>query len=332
MKAHTAASVLLLILSATVPCWSAATTVMETLTVTATAVSTDSLTEMDYNTGLWYCAGANAFLWVNGSVSQSGIGYGGTAYDDGYICSGNNSNNNAEYTMSASTAASTNYELQTNHWLYPAWYEAEYVDGEWEFLYYIDEYGYSTLTAQNFAGSGTVTAPGTDTQSQSDGYYIASTYLYATSSTHVSVLYDNQGPPSACPTTGVWVRQMVLQLVNGSNTALTTNPSIVETYSGMTTNTCGNGSPIPSPCAATANVNGFTGNSQFMDTMSVSQNFCGSGISQNSGCGYSQTSTWALCGSGLTNNIWTSPRTTLSNGVTVNSNSTTFPTGTQLYP
>jgi hypothetical protein len=43
-------------------------------------------------------------------------------------------------------------------------------------------------------------------------------------------------------------------------------------------------------------------------------------------------STWAACGSGLTNNVWTSPRTVLSTSITMNGSSTAFPAGTQLYP
>jgi hypothetical protein len=337
MKLITFAFLLLLCVGVSIPTWGQSTVVMETLTVTAGSVSTDSQTEMDYNTGLWYCAGADAFLSVNGSISQSGTGYGGSAnYQVGgqvyYICNGNHSSNTASFTMNASTAANTNYELQTNHWLYPAWYEEDCVDGVCNFAYWIDEYGYSTLSAKQFSGSGTVTAPGTYTESQSDSYYIASTYLYATSSTHVSVLKDNVGYPAVCGTgPAVWVRQTQVQLVTGSDLPITTNQAVAESFSSLTSNTCtpNYGQPSPSACAATSS-------GVFLDTQAVAGNpnnssgFC---VSETpAGCGYSLTSTWAACGSGLTNNVWTSPRIVHNNGNTMNGNASGFAQGTQLYP
>lgn len=163
-------------------------------------------------------------------------------------------------------------------------------------------------------------------------YYIASTYLYATSSTHVSVLKDSTGYPAACGTgPAVWVRQTQVQLVTGSDVPITTSQPVAESFSGMTSNTCtpNYGQPVPSACAATSS-------GVFLDTQSVAgipNNPSGFCVSETpAGCGFSLTSTWAACGSGLANNIWTSPRVVHNNSNTMNGNTTGFPTGTQLYP
>lgn len=143
---------------------------------------------------------------------------------------------------------------------------------------------------------------------------------------HVAVIVDNGGFPSDCPTTGIYVRQMQMQVVDTNGTPIGTIFSTKEAFSpNNILNTCGNGLPVPSSCAAE------DAGGSFIDTMDVSGNFCTSGIKQSSGCGYSLTSTWSMCSNGFTNNIWTSPRTTLSNTVEVNGSQTSFKKGTQFH-
>jgi hypothetical protein len=187
------------------------------------------------------------------------------------------------------------------------------------------------LNAQG-AGTSRITAASTEYPYDSFGdlrQFYAQAQAQVTGPNHIRVLTDNHGFPQACPATGVYVRQIQAQVVDSSNRPITTNIPIAEAFSNMSANTCGTGSPVPASCSATAG-------GQFIDTMTVSGNFCGSGIQQNSGCGFTHTSTWSACGNGFNNNIWTSPRSTQSNGITVNGNSTPptngFPAGTQLYP
>ncbi len=143
---------------------------------------------------------------------------------------------------------------------------------------------------------------------------------------HLSVVVDNEGYPSQCPATGVYLRQMQMQVVDANNKAVLSEVSIQEAFSpAQPSNSCGNGSPVPSSCAAT----GDGGVGQFIDSMSVSGNLCGSGIKQSSGCGYSLTSTWSTCGSDGSKNLWVSPRVTHSNGAEVDGIWTKWNTGTQ---
>src|SRR5438046_6666525 len=124
---------------------------------------------------------------------------------------------------------------------------------------------------------------------------------------------------------------MQMQVVDASNISQTNNPSIKEAFNpAAPSNSCGNGSPVPTPCLPTGPTCSSCGPGQFLDTLSVSGHFCGSGINRNSGCGYTQTSTWSACSTSGSNTLWTSPSVTHSNGVTVNSNTTTFAPGTQL--
>jgi hypothetical protein len=146
---------------------------------------------------------------------------------------------------------------------------------------------------------------------------------------HVSVVVDNEGYPSQCPTTGIYVRQMLMQVVDAENNAITNDPSVVETFQNLTTNSCGNGQPVPTSCAPTGPPCSSCGPGQFLDTMSVSQNFCGSGIKQSSGCGYSLTSTWSACGASGDDTLWISPRVTHSNGAEVDGQWTSWGKGTQ---
>jgi hypothetical protein len=142
----------------------------------------------------------------------------------------------------------------------------------------------------------------------------------------VKVVVDQQGYPASCPSTGVYVRQMQVQVVDSSNTDVTTAFSVKETFANLSTNTCGNGNAQPASCAA-ADTGG-----KFLDTMTVSGNLCGSGISQNSGCGFTVESTWSICSGTAHPNIWKSTRETRSNLVKVNNQSSSYSAGTILTP
>ncbi len=151
------------------------TYVLESLTITSSTVSTFSETEMDYSTSQYYCAEADGFLRVNGSIVQSGYAIGGYASGNP-SCAGGTSTT-ASLSLSAATELSATCEMQTNHWVIAAF---EYVVGG-QVQYYLDQYGYSNVSPQNFTGQGTVYATGSvidDTQSGK--YYIASTYLSQT--------------------------------------------------------------------------------------------------------------------------------------------------------
>lgn len=143
---------------------------------------------------------------------------------------------------------------------------------------------------------------------------------------HVKVVVDQSGYPASCATTGVYLRQIQVQVVNKNNKDVKTAFSVKETYANLSTNTCGNGNPVASGCAA-ADTGG-----RFLDSLAVSGNLCGSGISQSSGCGFTLTSTWSICAGFTARNIWTSTRETRSNDVKVNGQSSNYAPGTQLYP
>jgi hypothetical protein len=143
---------------------------------------------------------------------------------------------------------------------------------------------------------------------------------------HVKVVVDNQGFPASCPNTGIYVRQIKVQVVDINNNSVTSAFSVEESYSNLITNTCGNNNPVASPCEP-ADTGG-----QFLDTMAVSSDFCNSGISQGSGCGFSLTSTWKICSGTNHTPIWTSTRDTRSNSVKVNGQTASYAAGTYLYP
>jgi len=140
---------------------------------------------------------------------------------------------------------------------------------------------------------------------------------------HVVVVVDQQGASSSCPTTGVQLRQMKMRVVDVNGKTVPGPPSVAESQNPTSpTNSCGNGSPIAAPCAATAS------DSTYLDSMGVSKNLCNSGISRSSGCGYTVTSTWSACAPTGSQTLWVSSRSTTSNLVTVDGNSTSFAVGT----
>jgi hypothetical protein len=145
---------------------------------------------------------------------------------------------------------------------------------------------------------------------------------------HVRVITDIVQFPPACPSTGIAVRQMQMQVVDSGEAAIGNNASIVEAYDQRPTNTCtGQQIPAASGCAAT----GDGGTGQFIDTMVVSLDLCNSGISHTSSCGFTLTSTWSACSGGHSNQLWQSSRVTHANGVSVEGNTTGYGTGTTFH-
>lgn len=148
---------------------------------------------------------------------------------------------------------------------------------------------------------------------------------------HVTVERNSAGFPAQCPTSGVYVRQILMQLTTKPGTLLTTNYSVQEQYQNLSSNTCGNGAPVPSSCSPIGNAKLGEGTGQFNDVLTVASNVCSPGFAPQSGCGFSHISVWTMCSNNLTNPVWTSPRITKSNGITVNGNNTTFSKGTQIH-
>ena len=154
---------------------------------------------------------------------------------------------------------------------------------------------------------------------------------------HVKVSTDSQGPPTCSTGTPVDVRRMNMQLVDVNSVNVTTNYSTKELpFTGQSSNTCLNGMPAPAFCFSAGPTQFCTncGPGQFNDTMAVSSgtnfNYCSTVnptlLANN--CGYTLTSTWAMCSSGLVNSIWTSTRGTFSKNVSVSGNTTMFNPGT----
>ncbi len=198
-----------------------------------------------------------------------------------------------------------------------------------------------TVTAQNQQGVATITARWTAYTYQwnpNNEYCDAfPQYVYGVKSFftdppiphHVRVYSDVGGFPQACFFTGVYRRELSVQIVNQFSRVVGSG-SVQEGFANYTPgeNTCGNGDPVPSPCQIILPV----GLGLFTDIMTVSGDSCGSGISQGSGCGYTLTPTWRMCSGSQTMNIWTYDGETRSNIVKVNGNSTGYQSGTELFP
>ena len=145
----------------------------------------------------------------------------------------------------------------------------------------------TVAVAGTTAGTATVTV----TYTMGEESTTASTSVTVSSAPdHVSVIVDQEGFPAACPTTGVYVRQMEMQVVDTKANAVTSNPFVQEVFQSLSSNSCGNGNAIPAACAVTNK-----GVGGFLDTQAVSGNLCGSGIKQSSGCGFTLTSVWSVC-------------------------------------
>jgi hypothetical protein len=140
---------------------------------------------------------------------------------------------------------------------------------------------------------------------------------------HLILVVDQQGVPASCPTTGIQIRQMQMRVVDVNGQTVPNSPSVAETQNPpQPVSSCTGTSPVPASCAPTA------ADSTFIDNMAVSSNLCTSGIDRSSGCGFSVTSTWSACATSGNKALWVSPRTTESNLVTVDGNSTSFSAGT----
>jgi hypothetical protein len=200
--------------------------------------------------------------------------------------------------------------------------------------------GVGTVTAQNQQGFTSITArwlantyqynPNTEF-CDSFSQYVYGVEAFQTDPPiphHVRVVLDAGGFPPACLFTGVYRREVTVQIVNQFNRNVT-NGAVAEAFANLdpNENTCGNGNPNPTPCG----VIDVTGIGQFTDIMTVSGNSCGSGISQGSGCGFTLTSTWRMCGT-QSMNIWTYNGETRSNIVRVNGNGGSISSGTELFP
>lgn len=144
---------------------------------------------------------------------------------------------------------------------------------------------------------------------------------------HVRVVTDIQGPPASCPTTGVYVRQLTVQVVNIYDGNVADFFSVSESLSSISNNSCGTGQPQGSICAP-ADTGG-----QFTDVMTVTQNVCNPPFNRNDGCGYTLTSDWSWCnllGPTTIRSIWTYNGETRSNVIRVNGQ-TQYASGTYLY-
>ncbi len=64
---------------------------------------------------------------------------------------------------------------------------------------------------------------------------------------HLSVISDTEQYPAQCPTTGVYIRQMKFQVADALGNSITNNPSVVESFSNESQNSCGTEIPHPNP-------------------------------------------------------------------------------------
>ena len=146
---------------------------------------------------------------------------------------------------------------------------------------------------------------------------------------HLSVVEDREGYAQCAQNQEpIYLRQMQMQVVDPSDKAMGFDVDIVENQNpAQPTNSCPGGrSPVPSSCASTG---GASPTGQFIDSMTVNKNLCVPKGSVPAGCGFSVTSTWAVCGMWGSNTLWVSPRVTHSDSVKVDGSVTAWPQGTQ---
>ena len=200
-----------------------------------------------------------------------------------------------------------------------------------------DNTAVAVVTTQNVraAGDGSATGTAVGHLLMGVGSYCAYQQTSATvpitvqTPDHVSVVVDNEGYPQCAQNQEpIYLRQMQMQVVDSSNKALGFDVDIVESQEpAQPTNTCpGGGSPVPSSCASTG---GASPTGQFIDSMTVNKNLCVAKGSVPAGCGFSVTSTWAVCGIWGSNTLWVSPRVTHSDSVKVDGSLSAWPKGTQ---
>ena len=157
----------------------------------------------------------------------------------------------------------------------------------------------------------------------------------AASPDHLKVLQDLQGFITALPNGGqcatqYWIRQINFQVVsqdsNGSGPV--GNVPVEEQFATVSNNTCGNGQPQASGCAPTINTGTATGT--FIDSITTG---CGSGNGP-AGCGYDIDWGWYCCGSfsrGIVK-LASLNGQVRNNSVTINGRSTAWPNGTMFRP
>jgi hypothetical protein len=139
---------------------------------------------------------------------------------------------------------------------------------------------------------------------------------------HLRVVVDTNGPLQACPT--VVGRKITFQVVDNLENPETYVP-VQENFVYQTTNTCGNGQPIPSSCAPTDSGGRFT------DNITIN---CG-GANGPPHCGYNLTDHWEWCPSGKpATNVGTLYDVTDIDAITVNSVTTPnkMPPPPDIYP
>jgi hypothetical protein len=147
---------------------------------------------------------------------------------------------------------------------------------------------------------------------------------------HLNVVLDNLGfPKCGANQESVYLRQMVMQVVDKTNTAVTENVYVQETQNpAQPQNSCGNGSPVPSGCGLTGTFP-TEGTGQFTDNLTVDQNLCVASGKYPAGCGFSVTSTWSACNVSGSNSLWVSPRVTHVDSIKVDGKQTQWVKGTQ---
>ena len=139
---------------------------------------------------------------------------------------------------------------------------------------------------------------------------------------HLRVVLDTNGPLVGCPT--VEGRKITFQVVDNLETPVV-YARVQENFVYQTTNTCGNGQPIPSSCAPTDSGGRFT------DNLTIN---CG-GVNGPPHCGYNLTDHWEWCPSGKpAQNVGTLYDVTDIDAITVNSVTTPnkMPPPLDIYP
>lgn len=138
---------------------------------------------------------------------------------------------------------------------------------------------------------------------------------------HLQVVSDINGPLSGC--TNIIGRLITFRVVDPNSNTVGIVP-VKESFSNLSSNSCGNGSPQPSPCANTDNAQ-----SEFTDTITVNCNSVGGS------CGYTLTDQWQWCPTGQSAvALGTLNETVHADQITVNGVATpnSIASGTNIYP
>lgn len=140
---------------------------------------------------------------------------------------------------------------------------------------------------------------------------------------HLRVLSDQFFTITNCAYGAPVLRQIALEVVDINNLPVGAT-QVRENFASITTNTCGNGSPVPSSCDYT---NYDLVNGRFIDNISVR---CNTGTGS---CGYDIVDEWQWCPPNRPAvTLATLTETVRVDGITVNGNSTGFALNTMLMP